>query len=55
LNAFQNNLNEGIEYYQQLFSESKIYFELNKESLLNELETLKTALFDIKIPILVKA
>jgi hypothetical protein len=55
LTAFQTNLNEGIEYYQQLFSESKIYFESNKESLLNELETLRTALFDIKIPILVKA
>jgi hypothetical protein len=55
LTAFQTNLNEGIEYYQQLFSESKIYFEANKEVLLSELETLRTALFDIKIPVLVKA
>lgn len=55
LTSFQNNLNDGIEYYQQLFSESRIYFESNKEGLLSELETLKTALFNIKIPVLVKA
>jgi len=55
LTAFQSNLNEGIEYYHQLFSDSKIYFEANKEVLLSELETLRTALFSIKIPILVKA
>ncbi|HEY9170391.1 MAG TPA: hypothetical protein VIN72_12935 [Lutibacter sp.] len=55
LTSFQNNLNDGIEYYQQLFSESRIYFESNKEVLLSELETLKTALFNIKIPVLVKA
>ncbi|MDO9036843.1 MAG: hypothetical protein Q7U59_00670 [Lutibacter sp.] len=55
LNAFQSNLNDGIEYYHQLFSDSKIYFEANKEGLLSELETLKIALFSIKIPVLVKA
>lgn len=55
LTAFQSNLNDGITYYQQLFSESKIYFEANKVVLLNELETLKRELFSIKIPILVKA
>jgi hypothetical protein len=54
LTSFQSNLNEGIEYYQQLFSESKIYFESNKEVLLSELETLRIALFHIKIPVLVK-
>ena len=47
---FQENLNDGIEYYHHLFSS----FESNKENLLNELETLKEELFKIKIPILVK-
>ena len=55
LTAFQSNLNDGIEYYQHLFSDSKIYFEANKELLLIELETLQNELFKIKIPILVKA
>jgi len=55
LTSFQSNLNDGIEYYQRLFSESKIYFEANKEALLRELETLKIELFNIKIPLLVKA
>lgn len=55
LTSFQSNLNDGIEYYQQLFSNSKIYFESNKEALLSELETLKIELFNIKIPLLVKA
>ena len=55
LTAFQSNLNDGITYYQHLFSDTKNYFESNKESLLNDLETLKTELFNIKIPILVKA
>ncbi len=48
---FQTNLNNGIEYYQQLFSD----FESNKENLLYELDILKNELFNIKIPILVKA
>lgn len=55
LTSFQSNLNDGIEYYQHLFSNSKIYFESNKEALLSELETLKIELFNIKIPLLVKA
>ncbi|OGS70481.1 MAG: hypothetical protein A3F91_10410 [Flavobacteria bacterium RIFCSPLOWO2_12_FULL_35_11] len=55
LTTFQSNLNDGIEYYQQLFSDTKIYFESNKEALLSELETLKIELFNIKIPLLVKA
>lgn len=50
LTTFQNNLNNGIEYYQDLFSS----FESNKETLLDELEILKNELFNIKIPILVK-
>jgi len=55
LTSFQNNLNDGIEYYQKLFSETKIYFESNKEALLKELGTLQNELFKIKIPILIKA
>ncbi|WP_456421465.1 hypothetical protein [Lutibacter sp.] len=50
LTNFQNNLNDGIEYYHDLFSS----FESNKETLLDELGTLKNELFNIKIPILVK-
>jgi len=51
LTTFQHNLNDGIEYYYHLFSS----FEFNKEALLNELDTLKNELFNIKIPVLVKA
>jgi hypothetical protein len=51
LTTFQNNLNNGIEYYHNLFSS----FESNKETLLSELEELKNELFNVKIPILVKA
>ena len=50
--SFQTNLNDGINYYQSLFSTSKSYFEQNKENLLSELEKLKTELFSIKIPTL---
>ncbi len=50
LNTFQSNLNDGIEYYHNLFSS----FESNKENLLYELETLKNKLFNVQIPILVK-
>ena len=55
LTTFQNNLNDGIAYYHQLFTETKLYFEYNKENLLIELEQLKQELFTIQIPILVKA
>ena len=47
LNTFQNNMNEGIEYYHQLFST----FETNKEMLLHDLERLKQEFFNIKIPV----
>ncbi|WP_457617647.1 hypothetical protein [Lutibacter sp.] len=50
LTTFQNNLNDGIEYYHNLFSS----LESNKETLLDELETLKNELLNIKIPVLVK-
>jgi len=51
LTTFKQNLNDGIEYYYNLFSE----FDSNKETLLNQLETLKNELFNAQIPILVKA
>jgi hypothetical protein len=50
LTAFQKNMAEGIEYYQQLFST----FEANKEILLFDLERLKSEFFNIEIPILEK-
>ncbi|WP_299527079.1 hypothetical protein [uncultured Lutibacter sp.] len=50
LTTFKHNLNDGIEYYQHLFSE----FDSNKETLLNQLETLKNELFNVQIPVLVK-
>jgi len=51
LTTFQHNLNDGINYYHSLFSK----FELNSEILLSELEHLKNELFEIKVPLLVKA
>ncbi|MCF6180835.1 hypothetical protein [Lutibacter sp.] len=51
LTNFQNNLNDGITYYQNLFSN----FDSNKATLLLELNVLKKDLFNIRIPILVKA
>jgi len=50
LTTFQQNLENGIEYYHNLFSS----FESNKETLLSELNSLKNELFNVKIPILVK-
>ena len=55
LTTFQTNLNEGILYYQDLFSSTKNYFENSNEFLLDELERIKNELFEIKIPILVTA
>lgn len=51
LKTFQKNMIEGIEYYQQLFST----FEINKEFLLNDLNSLKNEFLNIKIPVFVKA
>ncbi len=55
LTTFQNNLNEGIAYYQQLFSSTKNYFDTNNELLLDELERIKNELFEVKIPVLITA
>jgi hypothetical protein len=52
LTNFKSNLNDGIAYYQQLFSETVNNFEISNELLLIELEKLKNELFDIKIPAL---
>jgi len=55
LTNFKNNLNDGILYYQNLFSDAVQHFEFKKEELLHELDILKNELFEIKVPVLVKA
>jgi hypothetical protein len=55
LTNFQNNLNDGINYYHELFSTTKEAFENNKDHLLVELEKLKQRLFNIEIPVLTTA
>ncbi|MDV7185722.1 hypothetical protein R3X25_00390 [Lutibacter sp. TH_r2] len=55
LTTFQTNLNDGISYYQDLFSSTKNYFETSNEVLLKELERIKNELFEIEVPTLVKA
>jgi len=52
LTTFKSNLNDGIAYYQQLFSDTINNFEVSNEHLLNELEQLRNELFKIKIPVL---
>ncbi len=54
LTTFQTNLNDGISYYQKLFSDTINNFEVSNENLLMELQHLKNELFEIKIPILEK-
>ena len=51
LNAFKSNLNNGIEYYENLF----LTFKENKEKLLLELNNLKVELNAISIPTMEKA
>jgi len=41
---FTNNLNDGINYYQQLFTDFKDKFEETKSNILNDLEDCKKAL-----------
>ena len=55
LNNFQNNLNDGINYYHNLFSTTKEVFENNKDHLISVLERLRQDLFKIEIPVLVTA
>ena len=52
LTNFKNNLNNGIAYYHQLFSDSINNFEASNDNLLLELEQLRKELLEIKIPIL---
>ncbi|GGA77796.1 hypothetical protein GCM10008015_18060 [Flavobacterium palustre] len=49
LESFKNNLLEGIEYYQNLFSTSS-NFENIKNDVLNQLNSYKNELFGIEIP-----
>ncbi len=50
LNAFKSNLNNGISYYENLYTTFN-----NKEVLLKELNSLKEELFNITIPTMEKA
>ncbi len=52
LTNFKNNLNDGITYYQQLFSDTINNFEVSNDNLLLELEQLRKELIEIKIPVL---
>jgi hypothetical protein len=44
LETFEQNLNDGIDYYQQMFSELKGKFEETKSKIFQDLETSKKAL-----------
>lgn len=45
------NLNEGINYYKQLFSDTKIKLEDTKEEMLDELEKIEFELFNLIAPL----
>lgn len=47
--TFKNNLNNGIEYYKEMFSDYKSKYESFKENIINELEILKNDLNNIEI------
>lgn len=49
LKAFKSNLNEGIEYYQSLFS-SNNWFEKNRNEIQNQLNSYKNELLGLTIP-----
>ena len=49
LNAFKNNLLDGISYYEVLFLNAK-YFEKSKTTIQNRLHFYKTEITEIKIP-----
>lgn len=48
---FEQNLKDGIKYYQELFSNTKSHFEANKKTLLEELNNLKNKLLNIKVTV----
>lgn len=50
--SFQKNLMEGIAYYEDLFSATP-FFESTKKEILNQFNSYKTILIEIKIPELV--
>ncbi|WP_111708117.1 hypothetical protein [Lutibacter citreus] len=55
LKTFKSNLNDGIAYYEEMFSSTKNYFEVTNSTLNTELEKLKNDLLNIQIPIFEKA
>ena len=52
--TFRENLEKGIEYYGNLFSEYKIKFENMKEGIIEDLENLRAELESIELPSLVQ-
>ena len=48
LGKFAANLNDGISYYQEMFTEAKTNFTATKEKILSELEESKKTLFSLK-------
>ena len=50
--AFQENLNEGIEYYKHLVSELKMKLSDTRNSFIEDLEKGRRELFSLKLPLL---
>jgi hypothetical protein len=48
-NSFKNNLLQGIEYYEDLFSATP-FFESSKKEIFNQFNSYKLELFEIEIP-----
>jgi hypothetical protein len=49
LSEFQKNLNEGINYYKEAFSNIKSKYESVKTSVMNDLEVLQLVLNNIEL------
>ncbi len=49
INKFHNNLSEGIDYYKELFSETKIMLHEISSGILNDLESMEMKLNQMKI------
>jgi hypothetical protein len=48
-NSFKNNLLQGIEYYEDLFSATP-FFESSKKEIFSQFNSYKLELFEIEIP-----